>query len=237
MTHPPRTTPLASQPSLALFDLDDTLCDYAAARDLRLRTAFTVGARAVGADVAALDLDALVAASIATHPHGADHFAALLVTAGIAPAAGGVAREWYVANRFHGLALFPDALATLAAVRAALPDRRLGLVTNGPSSVQRAKIELLGVAPWVDFILVSEEVGVWKPEPAIFHAALRAGAATAQEAVMIGDSAENDIVGAHGVGIRSVWISPGGAPWIGPRRAPDHVAPDLAAVRTLLGAD
>lgn len=237
MTQPPRHHQLAIQPALALFDLDDTLCDYAAARDLRLRTAFRTGAQAVGHDPAALDVDALVAASIATHPHGADHFAALLGAAGVDPHAGAVAREWYVANRFHGLALFPDALETLAAVRAAHPGRRLGLVTNGPSSVQRAKIDLLGVAAWVDFILVSEEVGVWKPEPAIFHAALRAGAATAQDAVMIGDSAENDILGAHGVGIRSVWISRGDAPWIGPGRAPDHVAPDLAAVRALLGAD
>jgi FMN hydrolase / 5-amino-6-(5-phospho-D-ribitylamino)uracil phosphatase len=231
----PRPTPIRPAPDLALFDLDDTLCDYAAARSLRLRTAFSLGAQEVGLPDGALDLDAMITESIAIHPHGADHFVEVFTGRGVDPRAGDIAREWYVSNRFHGLALFADAVETLQAVRAARAGRRIGLVTNGPTSVQRAKIDLLGVAAHVDFILVSEEVGIWKPEPGIFTEALRQGGASPREAVFVGDSAEHDMAGAVASGIRAVWIERGGRAWPGPGPAPDHVVPDLAAVRALLG--
>jgi len=229
------THAIAPQPALVLFDLDDTLCDYAAARDLRLRTAFSRGAAVTGYTIPPADLAAMVAASIATHPHGADHFADIFAAAGFDPAGGAIAREWYVANRFHGLALLADAVATIDAVRAALPGRRIGLVTNGPAEVQRPKIDLLDIGRHVDFTLVSGEVGVWKPEPAIFHEALRRGQATAADAVMVGDSAEHDIAGAQASGIRSIWMARSHTTWQGPGPAPDHIARDLATVRRLLG--
>ena len=230
---------------LVLFDLDDTLCDYAGARAARLGIAFgqalaTVQVRAhraTGALGGAPDPAALIAASIAIHPHGADHFADLLRPYGVAADGAALASAWYRANRFHGLQLFPDAVATLEAVRAALPSARIGVITNGPAEVQRAKLELLEIVPLLDFVLISGEFGVEKPDPAIFQEALRRGNAAPHEAVFIGDSPDHDIAGARAAGIRAVWINRTGRPWSHPDPPPEDEVRDLAAFLALLSAE
>ena len=241
---PARRSPIAPiepAPRALLFDLDDTLCDYASARDRRLRLAFSLDLAAAdpsassgqALDAAARDLDRMVADSVAMHPHGADHFPELFRRHGVAdPAVAEAAMAWYRANRFHSLVLFADAAASLAALR---PGRRLGLVTNGPTDVQREKIALLGVEPLVDFVLVSEEFGAWKPDPAIFREALRLAGAEAAEAVFVGDSAEHDIAGARAAGIRAVWVNRGGRPWSHPDPPPEYEVPSLSALVPLLG--
>lgn len=229
--------PIAPPPRLVLFDLDDTLCDYAGARDTRLRIAFSRALAAAGRD-GAIDLDGLIERSIALHPHGVEHFPDLLRHYGVEDdSAAAVAAEWYRSNRFHALELFEDAVQTLLAVRRIEQVERVGLITNGPSEVQRAKIDLLGIAPYVDFFIISEEFGVAKPDPAIFAEALRRGGAAAHEAVFIGDSPDHDMAGARAAGIRSVWMNRAGHPWPLPAAPPDYQAPDLATVRRLLGAE
>ncbi|HEY8447485.1 MAG TPA: HAD family hydrolase [Thermomicrobiales bacterium] len=228
--------PITPPPTLVLFDLDDTLCDYASARALRLRIAF--GQALAHRDNAApdVDLDALIAESIAMQPHGSDHFTDLLARYGVTDKAIiEQARAWYQTNRFHGLQLFSDACESLALIRAALPGRRLGIITNGPAEVQREKVALLGLESAVDFILISGELGIAKPDPAIFAEALRRGAATADEAVFIGDSPEFDIAGARAAGIRAVWLNRAGRTWPAGLPHPDYVAPSLMEVRRLLG--
>lgn len=223
-------TPPAAPPRLILLDLDDTLCDYATARSLRLRMAFTP-ALALAPAGRAPDLDRLIAESLAMHPHGTDHFAALFARHGIAdPAVARNAADWYRTNRFHGLALFPDARETLAALRRERSDRRIGLVTNGPAEIQRAKIALLDLDPLVDFAVVSGEYGVWKPEPAIFAEALRLGEATPAEAVFVGDSPEHDMAGARAAGIRAVWMNRTGRAWPPDLPLPDDEIGSLAAL-------
>lgn len=235
MPSPPDITSIEPTPSLVLFDLDDTLCDYASARQARLRRAFGDALAAAGVTADDLLLERLAGESIAIHPHGADHFHEVLRPHGVIDP--GIAREataWYRENRFHGLALFPDAVETVRAVRQAHPGRRIGMITNGPTDVQRAKIDLLGIAPEIDFIIVSGEFGVDKPDPAIFRAALAQGGVDPAGAVMIGDNAVNDIVGAHGVGMAAIWIDREGAGWPLDAPAPGWITPDLAGVRALL---
>ena len=213
--HPPA---IERVPRAVLFDLDDTLCDYAGARAGRLRIAFALAlgsARRAGA--APVDLDRLIAESIAIHPHGVDHFGTLLGRYGVDDAeAVGAAADWYRRNRFHGLELFSDAAYVVRAVRrlviggADASERPIGVVTNGPSEVQRAKIELLGVGELVDFAIVSGEFGVEKPDPAIFREALRQAGVAPGEALFVGDSLQFDIVGAARSGIPSVWVNPRG---------------------------
>jgi putative hydrolase of the HAD superfamily len=127
--------PLDPRPALVLFDLDDTLCDYAGARAARLRTAFGT-ALAHLPDAAAIDLDQVIAESLAIHAHGSEHFPELLARYGVAdPTVAQTARSWYHTNRFLGLTLFADAVEMLGAIRLALPGRRIGLITNGPAEV------------------------------------------------------------------------------------------------------
>ena len=62
--------------------------------------------------------------------------------------------------------LYTDARSTVRTLQQA--GIRMVLVTNGPSQLQRRKIEILGIAPWFESVLVSAEVGHSKPEPEIY---------------------------------------------------------------------
>ncbi|GIW04389.1 MAG: hydrolase [Thermomicrobiales bacterium] len=233
---PPCSSPIIPPPALVLFDLDDTLCDYASARAKRLRIAFTEALATRPEGAASIDLDSLIAESIAIQPHGSDHFESLLGRAGITdPAVIERVSTWYRTNRFYGLKLFDDALDTIHAIRQALPHRRIGIVTNGPADVQRDKIALLNLTPAVDFVLISEEIGIAKPDPAIFAEALRRANVTPDEAIMVGDSPEFDIAGASAAGIRAIWVNRAGRPWqpgLSPAAYEVHA---LSALRHLLG--
>jgi putative hydrolase of the HAD superfamily len=95
--------------------------------------------------------------------------------------------------------------ALLAAVRARAP---VGIVSNNIRQEQSEKLEHIGLAPHVDVLIVSEEAGVSKPDPAIFVMALDALGAQASDAVMVGDSWSADVMGARAAGIRAVWFNP-----------------------------
>lgn len=226
---------------LVLFDLDDTLCDYAGSRDARLRRAFSLAdPREMGRDGVDDDLDRLVAESVAMNPHGSDHFPELFRRHRLGEP--DTAMAWYGAHRFLGLELFPDALETIEAARTVRWDdgrtlgRGVGLVTNGPADTQRAKLELLELSDAVDFAVVSGAFGVWKPDPAIFAEALRRGGARADETVVVGDSPEFDMVGAQRAGIPSIWVNRGGREWPLEAPEPDQQVSDLAGVRRLLAS-
>ena len=96
------------------------------------------------------------------------------------------------------------ALAVLAALK---PRVRIGIVSNNLLAEQQGKMRLCGFEPYVDALVVSEAVGVAKPDPAIFAHALAALDCDAADAVMVGDSWPADIVGARAAGIRAIWFN------------------------------
>jgi putative hydrolase of the HAD superfamily len=106
-------------------------------------------------------------------------------------------------GRRAGYRLFPDALATLQRLH-----RRyyLGIITNGLTEIQREKIDRLGIEPYFDTILISQEVGIAKPDAGIFHQALSRARCEPWEAVMVGDSLARDIAGAQAAGMHSLWV-------------------------------
>jgi len=97
------------------------------------------------------------------------------------------------------------AAALLEAVRRHAP---VGIVSNNMLQEQREKLEHCGLAAHVDVLVVSEEAGVSKPDPAIFRIALDALSVRPEDAVMVGDSWSADVVGARAAGIRAVWFNP-----------------------------
>lgn len=201
---------MALNARLVLFDLDDTLCDYSRARHLRLKIAFSQDLSEDGVARSARNIDRMVEDSLAIQPHGADHFPDVFERHGVANRSiAESAMHWYRENRFYGLELFADALETIAELRQAAGEATvtIGVVTNGPADVQRAKITLLAISPLVDFTLVSGEFGHWKPDQRIFSEALRLGAARAKETVFIGDSIDHDIMGARAAGMRTIWMN------------------------------
>ena len=88
----------------------------------------------------------------------------------------------------------------------------LGVISNGNADVHH-----IGVGHLFDFTLSSESAGVAKPDPNIFHQALRLAKAEKHETVYVGDDAKRDILGAHGAGIHAIWFNPKLTPWPGGR--------------------
>lgn len=85
---------------------------------------------------------------------------------------------------------------------------RVGIVTNGRTSQQRAKGIRTGLAGVADAFCVSEELGVRKPDRRIFEeAARRCGVPLA--GWMVGDSAEADVAGGAAAGLRTAWLTRG----------------------------
>ena len=78
---------------------------------------------------------------------------------------------------------------------------RVGLLSNGGSTTQRAKLRRLGLR--LDAVVISGEVGLRKPDPRIFRLALRRLMATPDEAIMIGDDSKLDLAPARALGMRT----------------------------------
>jgi putative hydrolase of the HAD superfamily len=101
------------------------------------------------------------------------------------------------------LAPSAEAAETLRALRAR--GHKLGVITNGPSPLQRRKLARLGLERWFDSIVVSGEEGVRKPDAEIFRRALARLDVAAHEALFVGDHPVADVAGAHGAGLRAAW--------------------------------
>ncbi len=100
---------------------------------------------------------------------------------------------------------FPGALETLRI----LYDQGIcmGLITNGRSEFQRAKICRFQLEQYFDFILIEGEFGVGKPDPRVFNYGLEQFGASPEQVWMIGDDLEFDMLPAQALGIGTVWVN------------------------------
>jgi putative hydrolase of the HAD superfamily len=126
---------------------------------------------------------------------------------------------------------FPEAVATVRALRGL--GIRVGVLTNGPSGFQRRKLDVSGLGPELDAIAISEELGVAKPDREAFDKALALLDTRAEETAMVGDSLENDVLGAMNAGLAAAVWMPGRRTGELPPGA--HLARELAEVPRLLG--
>ena len=85
----------------------------------------------------------------------------------------------------------------------------LTIVSNGFCEVQYYKLEHSGLKECFAHFLVSDEIGINKPQPGIFNIALERNGVSADEAIMIGDSYSSDIQGAKNAGIDQIWLHQG----------------------------
>jgi pyrimidine 5'-nucleotidase len=82
---------------------------------------------------------------------------------------------------------------------------RLGVVANQVIEC-RGSLERRGLTSYFDVVSISEERGLHKPDPALFQWALEAAGARPDEAVMVGDRHDNDVVPAAGLGMHTIWV-------------------------------
>jgi putative hydrolase of the HAD superfamily len=129
----------------------------------------------------------------------------------------------------------PGAVETVEALaRAGVPCALVCDTGLTPGRVVRQHLARLGMIPGLRAQLFSDEVGVPKPNPRIFRAALGALGVAPAGAVHVGDLRRTDVAGARGVGMTSVRLA---AAYDDPAALPDadHVAPSHEALRAWLG--
>ena len=82
-------------------------------------------------------------------------------------------------------------------------DFRLGIIANQHPPVAQA-VENYGIRPLFDVVVISEEVNLFKPDPAIFQYGLDAAGVDASHALFVGDRPDNDIRPAKSLGMKTV---------------------------------
>jgi 2-haloacid dehalogenase len=105
--------------------------------------------------------------------------------------------------------LFPGALAAVRALARRFP---LALITNGIAAVQRRRFAASPITRFFKAVVISEEVGMAKPDPRIFEPALRMIGVAAAEVLYVGDSVTSDMAAARNAGMDFCWLNPGGVP-------------------------
>lgn len=84
---------------------------------------------------------------------------------------------------------------------------KLHIITNGPEKVQELKLRNSKLEHYFETVTNSENAGVKKPNPTIFHHALSLANTEAQKSIMIGDNLKADIQGALNVGMHAIWFN------------------------------
>lgn len=97
------------------------------------------------------------------------------------------------------VSFFPGALTVLEALAG---EFRLGALTNGNADIGR-----VGLNEYFSFAFSSADVGVSKPAPDMFHAALAHAGVGAADTIHIGDNLVDDIAGAAQLGIHTIWTN------------------------------
>ena len=124
--------------------------------------------------------------------------------------------ETYKRARLADLALLPGARELLEALQRSTP---LGLITNGEGGEQREKLRRCDLNRYFDVVAISGELGVAKPDPAIFRRTLDLLGVAAAEAVFVGNNYATDVAGACAAELDAVWLNPNGDPPPNPEAA------------------
>ena len=87
------------------------------------------------------------------------------------------------------------------------PKYNLYILSNGFQELQCHKMRSAGIDRYFKKVVLSDDIGVLKPWPEIFHFAMSATQSELRDSLMIGDSWDNDITGARGVGMHQVYYN------------------------------
>jgi 2-haloacid dehalogenase len=123
--------------------------------------------------------------------------------------------------------LLPGALATVRKLAKKFP---LALITNGIATVQNRRFAASPITRHFQAVVISEEVGIAKPDPRIFTPALQKIGLTPGDVLYVGDSVSSDMAAARNAGMDFCWLNPKGVPVLA-GHAPVFI---IAAIKELL---
>ena len=108
--------------------------------------------------------------------------------------------------KFALLRLFPETMSTLIHLKA--HGYHLGVISNGLTIKQYEKLVRLGLHHFFDSVVTSQQANVEKPDIAIFEMAMEKMGCKAENSMMIGNSFNDDILGAINAGMSAVFLTP-----------------------------
>jgi len=230
------------------FDLDDTLIGYGGAERIALEAGCAIAAArnpAIEKDRFAMSIYRAYQTRFGYGTPGFSKLATLTVpelrqtltsdaleAMGIEPEPRFVAQlnAAYEAVENAVLQPFADTLQTLDRLSAHFP---LGIITNGPSAMQRTKLATLELTERFRVIIIDTEFGHPKPDPRIFEYAANAMGLPKEELLFVGNSLEADIVGAVNSGWTCVWLNADDTPLSPGDTRPDYTIRQLSQLLTL----
>lgn len=200
--------------TLFLFDLDDTLLDFKASENLSfVRTMQQLGAGGATESLFS-HYQPINVALWRAFEHGTvtkdflkvERFRQTFAAAGLVldPE---LASRLYLESLSDTVVLIDGAIelcATLAAVG------EVGIITNGVDAIQNRRIASSGLQEHISFVATSEAAGHAKPDVRFFEYAMQMARRPVgkQQAIIIGDRLDADILGANRYGIDSCWFNP-----------------------------
>lgn len=103
--------------------------------------------------------------------------------------------------------LLPGALELMQALQG---KAKLGIITNGFTELQDVRLTKTGMKDYFEHVVISEQVGVAKPDAGIFsHALSVMGNPDKTRVLMVGDNPHSDILGGLNAGIETCWLNVG----------------------------
>jgi HAD superfamily hydrolase (TIGR01549 family) len=233
------------KPAAVFFDLDNTLYDHRrAAREALAEIYRRYDVAASGAPVDEFirrffDVNQrmwlkLAAGELDVATLRGRRFAEVFAAVGAAPPADAAALGQEYLDIYLTLSYpLPGAEETLAALEPLLP---LGLLTNGFTDIQRPKIARLGWEKYFTWVAVAEELGVFKPDVAIYEKMCAMAGLPAARVLYVGDSPVEDVVAGREAGLKTVWVRRDGpevARWAAEAEA-DYEVADVRDVAPLV---
>ncbi|WP_227131103.1 HAD family hydrolase [Halorubellus salinus] len=231
-------------PEAVFFDLDDTLYPYAPCNDAGKREAWRT-ALELGYD---LDRDAFetlyqegrretkreLAGTASAHERFLYFKRAIQIHTGTHKSEHALELgEAYWEAYVHEMEIHDHVERVFRELQAA--DVHVGIVTNLTTRIQLKKIHHLGIEPYVDLLLTSEETGREKPSSVMFTDPLAQFDTRPSDAAFVGDNPTADIEGGNAVGLETVLFDPRHEHEdLRGRMQPDHQVHDFAAVTEVL---
>lgn len=84
---------------------------------------------------------------------------------------------------------------------------KIGVLSNGFTEVQYSKLRSSGIAESIDLVVLSDDIGVNKPDRRLFDYAAKMAHTVAERCVMVGDNPATDIEGAAGAGWHTIYFN------------------------------